>query len=292
MEITVQSTIDSTPQPSLLFPASAPGPRPLLVLLHQWSGDYRQDYALWHEAVRQRDWHLLQPDFRGINYNPNACASPLAQQDILDTVAHVLQRLPVDTARIYLAGESGGGHLSMMMAARYPQCWSAVSSWVGISDLAAWYHQSVERATRYAGALESVTGGKPGDSPDVDEQYRLRSPITWLHNIGDLPMEINAGIHDGHDGNSVPVSQTLHAFNAIARSHGNAPISEDEIARSVSRQREPIPAGDPFINRPIYLSRNSHNARCVLFEGGHDGLPEAGLQFLASHQRPTSWQST
>src|SRR5690606_2903575 len=122
-----------------------------------------------------------------------------------------------DTERIYLAGESGGGHMAMMMAGRYPERWSAVSSWVGLSDLAAWYHQSVVRGTRYVGALEAVTGGKPGESAEVAEQYRLRSPITWLEAVGDLPIEINAGIHDGHDGNTVPVSQSLHAYNAIAR---------------------------------------------------------------------------
>ncbi len=292
MEINVTSTLDGTLQPSLFTPAAQPGPRPLLVLLHMWSGDYRQDYPGWYKEAAQRGWHVLQPDFRGPNFGPQACASPEARQDILDAVAHVLARHPVDTHRIYLAGESGGGHMSMVMAAHHPGHWSAVSSWVGLSDLAAWYHESQTRMVRYVTHLEAITGGVPGQSPEIDAQYRLRSPLPFLRNIGDLPIELNAGIHDGHDGRSVPVSQTLRAFNAIARAQGHPTLAEEDILGFLRREVAPLAERDRFIDLPVYLVRENGRARCVLFEGGHDGLPEAGMRFLESHTRPTAWQGS
>jgi pimeloyl-ACP methyl ester carboxylesterase len=292
MEISVISTLDGTPQPSLFAPSTGKGPRPLLVILHMWSGDYQQDYLGWYEQAARRGWHVLQPNFRGPNFGPEACASPEARQDILDAVAHVLAYHAVDTHRIYLAGESGGGHMSMVMAAHHPQRWSAVSSWVGLSDLAAWYRESQTRMVRYVNYLEAITGGAPGQSPDIDQQYHQRSPLPFLSKVGDLPIEMNAGIHDGHDGRSVPVSQTLRAFNAIALAQGHPPISEEDIARLLRRECQPLAQSDRFIGLPVYLIRETGTARCVLFEGGHDGLPEAGMRFLESHVRPTMWSTT
>jgi hypothetical protein len=182
--------------------------------------------------------------------------------------------------------------MSMVMAAHHPERWSAVSSWVGISDLAAWYRESQTRMVRYVNYLEAITGGAPGQSPEIDQQYHERSPLPFLANVGDLPIEMNAGIHDGHDGRSVPVSQTLRAFNAIALAQGHPPISEEDIGRYLRRECQPLAQSDRFIELPVYLIRETGSARCVLFEGGHDGLPDAGMRFLESHVHPAMWSTT
>jgi hypothetical protein len=43
-----------------------------------------------------------------------------------------------------------------------------------------------------------------------------RSPLTYLERARGVPIDINHGIHDGHGNNSVPISQSLRAFNELA----------------------------------------------------------------------------
>ena len=58
-----------------------------LVFLHTWSGSIEQGPLLIGLA-KQRGWVMVAPDFRGINDHPEACASDLASQDIVDAVEY------------------------------------------------------------------------------------------------------------------------------------------------------------------------------------------------------------
>src|SRR5579872_506562 len=140
-DIQIPSSRDGVLQ-SIRFTAGEPK-APLVVFLHQWSGDYTMDEPAWNELARQRGWSLIQPDFRGPNIRPEACGSELAQQDILDAVKWGKTELAGGPRRVFLTGISGGGHMTMLMAARYPMLWDAVSEWVGISDLRQWYCEHV-----------------------------------------------------------------------------------------------------------------------------------------------------
>lgn len=289
-KIHVASSIDRTQQPCyLMLPErlrpDGP-PVPLLVSLHTWSGDVEQrDREMEEEALR-RGWIYLWPHFRGPNKAPDACGSEKAQQDILDAVDWVLEHYPVDRGRIYLTGASGGGHMAMLMAGRYPERWTAVSAWVGISDLAAWHARHAK--SRYGQMIRASCGGAPGESAAIDEQYRLRSPKTWLHRAVEVPLDLAAGVHDGHKG-SVPIRHTLDAFNVVAAAQGLPVVTEEEIAqlsRPNGRLERPQPSDqekDPSLGRAIYLRRTSGNARVTIFEGGHERVARAAAEWLARH---------
>ncbi|MCA9069528.1 MAG: hypothetical protein KDA84_11420, partial [Planctomycetaceae bacterium] len=105
-DIQIQSTMDQTLQPAKLWvPATAKKqPTPLLVFLHSWSGDYRQNNAKWLTEAARRGWIFLHPNFRGRNDHPEACGSALARQDILDAIDLVSEQFQVDPSRVYLAG--------------------------------------------------------------------------------------------------------------------------------------------------------------------------------------------
>lgn len=291
-KITFTSTLDQTEQPAYLsVPDEVPTgePRPLLVGLHSWSANFEQRNRLLEAEAAQRGWYLLCPNFRGPNIQPEACGSELAQQDILDAVEWMIERYPIDTSRIYLMGISGGGHMTMLMAARHPDRWAAASAWVGISDLAAWHQRHAKR--QYGANLRAVCGGAPGESTEIDQQYAARSPLTHLQSGCAIPLDIAAGIHDGHTG-SVPIRQSLDAFNAIAQAHGTAPISEEEIAQlstPTGRLKHPKPsdvAEDPSFPRAIHLRRHCGDCRVTIFEGGHEGLPTAAVIWLEQFQKP------
>jgi len=264
---------------------------PLFVFLHSWSSDYRQDNSKWlREAVR-RDWIYLHPDFRGINQSLKACGSRYARRDILDAVVWATQELNVDQDRIYLAGVSGGGHMSMLMAGHHPELFSAVSAWVGISDLSQWhaFHTRNDPPSKYARMIEQSLGGPPGMDADRDADYRDRSPVFHLHRAKDLPVSIWAGVNDGHTG-SVPVSHALEAFNAIARGRGDEQITGDEISQLVTRRQLARPRNgdaefDNALDRQIFLRRKSGPSMVTIFDGGHESIPDAACDWLARHRR-------
>jgi len=292
-EIQVVSTLDQSQQPSLFWaPATATtDSTPLLVLLHTWSGDYRQDKAAWHEQARARGWIYLQPDFRGPNNRPEACGSKPARQDVLDAVEHVKKNYRVDESRIYLAGSSGGGHMAMLMAGYHPREFSAVSAWVGISDLAEWYRFHVKdgQPQGYAKMVAASCGGAPGDSEQIDAEYRARSPIFHLHRVGSLPLDLCAGVQDGHTG-SVPIHHTLRAFNTVAATGGYQQVSDAEIDElwtnhQLSNPRPDDVAEDSEYGRAIMLRRTAGPSRVTIFDGGHEGLPEAACHWLTRQTR-------
>lgn len=294
-EIRVKSSIDGTPQPSMLWtpPKAKTTSTPLLVYLHSWSGDYRQKNTAWHAEAVQRGWIFLHPNFRGRNDNPAACGSKKARQDILDAINHIIAKYNVDETRVYLAGTSGGGHMTMLMGAYYPQRFSAASAWVGIGDLAEWYrfHTKNGKPGNYARMTAKSCGGAPGDSAKVDAAYKARSPIFHLHNVGDLPIEISAGVKDGKTG-SVPIMHSLNAFNKIAQAGKHTLIPESEIQELWKSGRLAKPQSsdtgvDPDYGRKLFLRRTAGPARVTIFDGGHEGIAKAGIAWLAKHHRQT-----
>ncbi len=128
---------------------------------------------------------------------------------------------------------------------------------------------------------------RPGGGLTVDGEYQRRSPLTWLKNAGGVPLDINAGIADGHQG-SVPISHSLYAFNAVATE--TARIPESEIAELMAKPEVPA-ALKQSIDDPLYVTnsalyrRTSNNVRVTLFRGGHQIIPAAALGWLAKQRK-------
>lgn len=296
-KVEIRSTIDGTLQPSYIILPDGFDPRgepvPMLVALHSWSRDL--EYRGWtlERAAEERGWIYLFPNFRGPNKHPDACGSIKAQQDILDAVAWAKRNYPVDEDRVYMAGASGGGHMTMLMAGRHPEVWAAASAYVGISDLVAWH--KLRAADKYGDMMRRSCGGPPGASPEVDRQYRERSPITHIHRAANLALDLNTGIEDGHTG-SVPIRHSLDAFNAVARAGGHEPISEEEIQRlsQLGGQAERPGAEnlveDPAYGRAIWLRRHAGPVRVTVFDGGHEFLPRAAVAWLDGKVRRTKYE--
>jgi pimeloyl-ACP methyl ester carboxylesterase len=263
---------------------------PLLVFLHSWSGGFEQGPP-WIDQAKKMGWVLVAPDFRGPNSRPEACASDLASQDILDAVAFARRDARIDETRIYLVGGSGGGHMSLVMAARAPELWAGVSAWVPISDLTAWHAESKARKNNYAKMLEQSCGGAPG--PATEAEYRHRSPLFHLAAAKGVPLDINTGIHDGHTG-SVPVSHSLRAFNVLALP--DKQVSTEDIDFMVREQKIPAALSgetqpDPERQKAVLFRRTSGNARVTVFEGGHDSESSAAVLWLSRQRKgqPADW---
>ncbi|MFN9825838.1 MAG: alpha/beta hydrolase family protein [Planctomyces sp.] len=289
----IPSSLDGKSQPVLAWaPDTAKVQKtPLFVFLHSWSSDYTQDNSKWLEACAERGWIWLHPNFRGINQSPQACGSRLARQDILDAIEHACELWQVDRERIYLAGVSGGGHMSLLMAGHHPERFSAISAWVGPTDLAQWhrFHTQDGKPGKYAKMIEKSLLGAPGTSPEIDAEYRDRSPVYHLHQATTLPVSIWAGVEDGHTG-SVPVSHSLWAFNAVCRGLQRPEISDLEIQQLVRDGQLQQPTADDMaedveLGRKIFLRRRAGPSVVTIFDGGHESLPPAAMAWLSRQQR-------
>ena len=289
-EIKYPSKADNSKQPALYYkPLESASLRPLLVGLHTWSGDYKQGssavYANW---CIEKKWNFIHPNFRGPNRRPEATGSELAVQDILSAVDYAKKNGAVDERRIYLVGASGGGYAALLMAGRAPELWAGVSAWVPISDLAKWHAETTKRKLKYAREIELSIGGKPLPGTKAAAEAKKRSAITCLARAKGMALDINAGINDGHNG-SVPINHSLEAFNVLAVEKDR--IGAEEISEFVKTAKVPAALkGQELVDatygkKVVLFRRKSGTARVTIFQGGHELISEAALQWLAKQKR-------
>jgi len=122
----------------------------------------------------------------------------------------------------------------------------------------------------------------------VDEEYRKRSPLTYLAKAkGIVKLDINAGIRDGHSG-SVPVSHSLHAFNAVAEEQDQVPQALiDELVQTAKAPDSHAFSGKDLSygkKQPLFR-RASSKARVTLFNGGHELVNSAALDWLKKQSK-------
>ena len=211
-ELCIKSSLDGSMEPSFFMRADFPNPAPLVVCLHTWSTDRWNQVDPVSPLANKLGWHVLFPEFRGPNSSSNpravqACASPLARQDIIDAVDHVSQSAGIDRSKIFLLGGSGGGHMALMMAAFHPERWAMVYASCSITDLTAWHGEN----KGYAPQIEACCGGPP-DTPERKAEYLRRSPISYAEQIGQAHVYLSHGKHDG----SVPYTHSLNLYRRIA----------------------------------------------------------------------------
>ena len=288
-------SFDNSMQKAKCFFAEGDEPRPLLTALHTWSFSCEQDCTDYARYCIRNNWNFIFPDFRGPNWTPEACGSNAVVSDIADAVAYMKHASCVDNDRVYLIGGSGGGHASLLMAARRPELWTAVSAWCAISDIAAWHEQCAARGLGYFEDIRKACGGDPSKDAAARSEAVKRSPLTFLGSASRVVLDISTGIHDGHTFNdrsgSVPVSHTFNAFNMLAKPADR--ISPEDVAFITAEQKIPekfgVPETDPaFSKNPVLFRRQSNLARVTIFEGGHDCLPGAGLEWLARQNRKSA----
>ena len=287
--VVYRTSIDASQQPMLMYTAKAKEKRPLLVGLHTWSGGYKQAggeavYARW---CMEKDWHFIHPDFRGPNWTPQACGSEMAVQDILDAVTFMQENYSVDADRIYLVGASGGGYASLLMAGRAPELWAGVSAWVPINDLKIWWEQC-DGKLGYAEHIEKVVGGKPDQNQKAAEECVTRSAVTYLDKAAGVNLDINAGVTDGHKGGSVPFSHSLYAFNQVVSEKDRIDPTLIEAFYEVQALPEGLEmaqADSLYGEKQPIFRKVSKNTRVTIFNGKHEIIHTAALNWLAQQRR-------
>lgn len=284
------------PQPALWYHSGTAAKKPLLVVLHSWSADYLQrDGIPYGVFAKKNDWIFIHPDYGGRFDDKEAAASQKSVEDVLDAIEYARKNAPVDEARVYLAGFSGGAMMSLVMAGRYPGLFAAALAWVPVYDLHDWYaelRKSRHDYTRkYRRDIETICGGVPDRQSNAKKACARRSPSTYLANARGSQMRVfvGGGIRDPF----VRPSHAIRAFNHLADEADRINSADFQIIDKTKmipahlKSHTALEESRWFekAGTSVILMRSSGNATLILFDGGHDLIYNAGLLWLAKQRR-------
>lgn len=284
--VEIPSTVDGKIQKAYFYASKSKLKKPLIISLHTWSGTYTQKDPLTSEILA-RDWNYIHPDFRGVNNKPEAVGSRQVISDIEDAIQFALKNSNADPQEVHIVGVSGGGFATLVayMNITYPI--KSFSAWAPISDLEAWYWESVGRKQKYAAdVLKAVIT----DTVFNIAEARLRSPL-----FQKFPKELRKnsklfiyeGIHDGYDG-SVPVTHSINMYNRLVTElkygtannadtqHDSSLVSDKTIIDLLTKRTNPLAESKNMLfDRKIQLYRQFSTISLTIFEGGHEQIPQA-----------------
>lgn len=289
-EVDYPCSFDDSKQKAYLYLAKGDAPRPLVVALHTWSGNYKQNCADFAEFCMENNWNFIFPNFRGPNWTPQACGSEAVVADIRDAAEYMKKIAKVDPDRVYLIGGSGGGFATLLMAARYPEMWTAVSAWCPISDLAKWHDECFRKNVGYYKHMRAAFGGDPATDPKAKAEAVKRSPVTYLNPEISCTVDISTGIRD----TLVPISHALNAYNLLVDPADRIAAQDIELMQKNFQipAKFGIPEDDPaFKAHKVLFRKQANRARITLFVGGHNILGKTGLEWLSrqSRKKPADW---
>jgi dienelactone hydrolase len=175
---------------------------PLVLALHGYNPANPPLHRWW--SVDQR--HSEIADRKGVIYiephgRGNAQYLGLGQQDVLRCLEHAKARLSVDEDRVYLTGESMGGHGTWAIASRNPQLFAAAAPVYGGWDF---------RVTSIAGPAQ------PQNQPRNPREFYIQersSSFSSAENLLNVPLLV---IHGDKDA-AVSVENSRHAAQMLQR---------------------------------------------------------------------------
>jgi len=278
------STLDGNKQVFYYYTSTDKKKKPLIVQLHSWSytADALQTIGLDTIAINH-NYNYLFPNFRGINNHPKACCSEFVIADIDEAIDWAIQHMNVDKNRIYIIGYSGGGFATLAMYMKSRHKIKGFSAWAPISDLVAWYGESVERNNRYANEIIRCLG-----TTNTFDTVKAegRSPLYWATPVKlrkNSKLQIFAGIHDGYTG-PVPISHSVNFYNKLLSDTGEKDslhyVSANDLKIMITTQSFPTPTTTKLGTSTIHYQKASKNFMLTIFEGGHDLLSEQAVELI------------
>lgn len=279
-EDSLKSTIDEVYQKLMFYKSTSPKKMPLIVSLHQWSSDYAYEQGSLASQTMKKNWNFIHPDFRGANKTPKACGSKFVVNDIDDAIKWAFKNMSVDPSQVHVIGASGGGYAALIHLMKSQININSYHSYVPITDLEAWYGESLSRKNKYAADILACTGST---TKLKRNEARRRSPIYMnikKNRLLKTNVHLYAGVHDGYTG-AVPITHSLKFYNKLLRNLDVEDVEEyipdkDIIQLLASRSFSNF-SGGIIGNRRIHYQKVYKNLELIIFEGGHELLEEEAL---------------
>ena len=277
----IESSLDSKIQKSYYYKSKSQEPKPLIVSLHTWSGDYTQYDAL-AALCQKRDINYIHPNFRGPNKTQDACCSELVLSDIDDAITYAITNFNVDTKKIFVIGFSGGGYATLSSFMKSKHEIRKFSAWASITDLVSWYNECKLRNNNYDQDILNCTESESELNIEVAKQ---KSPIYWktpIKKLENQELHIFAGAYDGIKG-SVPITHSINFYNKILNDlsikDSTAYVSTSERL-SLLEKRKSLGDYGSIADRQVFFKKEHNNISLKIFEGDHEILTEFALNDL------------
>jgi hypothetical protein len=284
-KVEIVSSFDGKIQQAYFYATHSKTPKPLIISLHTWGGNYKQTDILGKAAV-EKDWNYIHPDFRGANNNSEACGSYQVISDIDDAISYALKNANTDSLNVNVIGASGGGYATLLAYMRSTKNIRSFSAWVPISNLEDWYYESLERDISYAKDLSLVTTGNTVNFNPAEARSRspffMTTPVKMRINSN---LNIFCGINDGYSG-SVPISQSINFYNKVVGDFDTMAIDskvgeqvEDLLIKRqyLCKSKSNKKIGDRKI---IFQINYKDKVSLTIFEGGHEILESAAFDHI------------
>ena len=175
---------------------------PLVMFLHGFN-PANPPYPQWWSADQRHsviaDEHAtiyVEPHGRG-----NAQYAGIGERDVLRCLELAKQRFKVDEDRVYLTGESMGGHGTWLIASRHPELFAAAAPVFGGWDF---------RVAAPGGAPSTLP---PPDNARAAFQHEQASSFSGAEGLLNVPLLITHGDADAE----VPVELSRHATRMLQR---------------------------------------------------------------------------
>ncbi len=190
-ERTFISNIDGSVQYYSMVPSLSSQPHQAFVLSVHGASVEATNQA---RAYKQKDWcHIVAPTNRrpfGFNWEE------WGRLDALEVMHDALNRLSIDSSRIYLTGHSMGGHGTWYLGATYPDHWAAIAPCAGYPDIIRYRKSGSDSALMSLPHFAMLyRGARAGRTLDLARNY-LQSGIYILHGSADavVPTEQARGM--------------------------------------------------------------------------------------------------
>ena len=272
-------------QPVYLYRAKSHGPKPLIISLHTWAGNFNEYDPLAAICV-EKDINYIHPNFMGPNNAPESCCSDRVIEQIDDAIEYALSNLNIDEENIHIIGLSGGGYAALCHFMKSQLSVTSYSSWVGISDLEVWYFQSKSQKNGFWKDILDCTGSEK--SLEVSEARR-RSPIYLPMDVvkqKKVDLNLFTGIHDGVRG-SVPITQSINFYNRIVSElypNDSVNLVLPKETLYLMEYRKSIGNFGEIDGRPLCLVRKNGHIGLYIFEGGHEILPYHAIDMVLKNK--------
>lgn len=206
-------------------PPSGKPSKPAIVLVHggPWvrGGEWMWDATA--QFLASRGYVVIEPEFRGsTGYGQRHFRAgwkqwgQTMQDDVSDALQFAVAQGWADKQRACIAGASYGGYAALMGAAKTPEQYRCVVSWVGVSDpslmFALHWSDTPEEAKKHS--LPTLIGDPVADAAmlsahsPLQQAARIKAPVLLAYGVQDRRVPIEHG----------------YRMRAALESAGNAPV--------------------------------------------------------------------
>jgi len=280
-EVQISSKFSNDKQLAYFYKSKGENPKPLVVSLHTWGGDYAQEDELSQLCV-ENNINYIHPNFNGPNNNSNSCCSQLVIGQIDEAINYAVENSNVDKQNIHVIGLSGGGYTAFCHYLLSKLSIKSYQSWVGISDLESWYYQSISQENSYWKDILACTDSKDGLN---SFEAKKRSPLHMglsSKKVTIPTLNIYTGIHDGNRG-AVPITHSINFYNKIVRD-----LYSNELHRMVTieeklallENRKTLGSYGMIGNRDVFFAKKKQKVNLFVFDGAHEILPEYAIMSI------------